>query len=74
MTSREIVERAITFNNPPRLPMKFDVVGVNDCYDVWTHDPTGWSWEFEGEATDEWGAPRCRTLARSSATPYRTGP
>jgi len=55
MTSREIVERAITFNNPPRLPMKFDVVGVNDCYDVWTHDPTGWSWEFEGEATDEWG-------------------
>jgi hypothetical protein len=55
MTSREIVERAITFDNPPRLPMKFDVVGVNDCYDVWTHDPTGWSWEFAGEATDEWG-------------------
>lgn len=55
MTRKEIVERAITFNNPPRLPMKFDVVGVNDCYDVWTHDPTGWTWNFEGESTDEWG-------------------
>jgi hypothetical protein len=49
------VERAITFDNPPRVPMKFDVVGVNDCYDVWTRDPTGWTWEFAGETTDEWG-------------------
>ena len=55
MTSREIVERAITFNNPPRMPLKFDVVGVNDCYDVWTHDPIGWTWEFEGRRADEWG-------------------
>jgi len=55
MTRREIVERAITFSKPPRLPMKFDVVGVNDCYDVWTHDPTGWTWAFEGRAADEWG-------------------
>lgn len=55
MTPREIVERAITFSHPPRLPMKFDVVGVNDCHDVWTHDPTGWTWNFEHEAPDEWG-------------------
>jgi len=55
MTRKEIVERAITFNNPPRLPMKFDVVGVNDCYDVWTRDPTGWNWSFQGELADEWG-------------------
>ena len=55
MTRKEIVERAITFNNPPRLPMKFDVVGVNDCYDVWTRDPIGWTWDFEGESSDEWG-------------------
>jgi len=54
MTRKEIVERAVTFNNPPRVPFKFDVVGVNDCYDVWTNDPTGWSWEFQGERTDEW--------------------
>jgi uroporphyrinogen decarboxylase len=41
--------------------MKFDVVGVNDCYDVWTHDPTGWTWEFEGERADEWGCVWKRT-------------
>jgi hypothetical protein len=61
MTGKEIVERAITFNNPPRVPFKFDVVGVNDCYDVWTHDPTGWTWEFAGERTDEWGCVWKRT-------------
>ncbi len=55
MERREIVERAITFSDPPRIPMKFDVVGVNDCYDVWTNDPTGWSWSFQGETADEWG-------------------
>ncbi|MBK9120384.1 MAG: hypothetical protein IPM18_12400 [Phycisphaerales bacterium] len=55
MTSREIVKRAITFQNPPRLPMKFDIVGVNDCYDVWTDDPTGWSWQMgPGLTYDEW--------------------
>jgi len=55
MTRREIVERTITFSKPPRLAMKFDVVGVNDCYDVWTHDPTGWSYAFQGRMADEWG-------------------
>ncbi|HNQ22925.1 MAG TPA: uroporphyrinogen decarboxylase family protein [Phycisphaerae bacterium] len=55
LTRREIVERAITFRTPPRLPLKFDVVGVNDCYDVWTHDPTGWTWDFTDHSTDEWG-------------------
>lgn len=55
MTRKEIVQRAITFNNPPRIPLKFDIVGVNDCYDVWTNDPTSWSWDFQGESTDEWG-------------------
>ena len=55
LTRREIVERAITFRRPPRLPMKFDVVGVNDCYDVWTVDPTGWTWDFGTSAVDEWG-------------------
>lgn len=56
MTSREIVRRAITFQNPPRLPMKFDIVGVNDCHDVWTVDPTGWTWALApGRTVDEWG-------------------
>lgn len=66
MTRREIVERTITFQNPPRLAMKFDVVGVNDCYDVWTVDPTGWSWEFEGEAADEWNCLWKRTGVRNT--------
>ncbi|MCP4251318.1 MAG: hypothetical protein GY778_30145 [bacterium] len=61
MTRREIVERAITFDNPPRIPMKFDVVGVNDCYDVWTNDPTGWTWSFEERSLDEWGCVWGRT-------------
>lgn len=61
MTRKEIVERAITFNNPPRIPMKFDIVGVNDCYDVWTLDPTGWSWAFEDDTPDEWGCVWSRT-------------
>ena len=66
MTRKEIVERAITFNRPPRLPLKFDVVGVNDCYDVWTHDPTGWSWSFEGRAADEWGCVWERTAVQNT--------
>jgi hypothetical protein len=55
MERKEIVKRAITFANPPRMPLKFDVVGVNDCYDVWTHDPSGWTWSFEQKRADEWG-------------------
>ncbi len=61
MERKEIVERAITFNSPPRIPMKFDVVGVNDCYDVWTDDPTGWSWSAEDATRDEWGCLWART-------------
>jgi uroporphyrinogen decarboxylase len=61
MERKEIVERAITFSCPTRIPLKFDIVGVNDCYDVWTEDPTGWSWAFEGRATDEWGCVWART-------------
>jgi hypothetical protein len=46
--------------------MKFDVVGVNDCYDVWTYDPTGWSWQFEGQLADEWGCVWERTGVRNT--------
>lgn len=55
MDRREIVERAITFRSPPRIAIKFDIVGVNDCYDVWTCDPTGWTWDFGAQRADEWG-------------------
>jgi uroporphyrinogen decarboxylase len=66
MDRREIVERAITFNDAPRVPFKFDVVGVNDCYDVWTGDPTGWSWAFEGERADEWACVWKRTEVQNT--------
>src|SRR5512136_858476 len=67
MTSREIVKRAITFNDPPRLPMKFDIVGVNDCWDVWTVDPTGWAWTFPGQRlADEWGCVWGKTAVSKS--------
>ncbi|MFQ5805882.1 MAG: uroporphyrinogen decarboxylase family protein [Phycisphaerae bacterium] len=66
MTRKEIVERAIRFNNPPRVPMKFDVVGVNDCYDVWTPDPTGWTWNFAGERADEWSCVWQRTEVQNT--------
>lgn len=66
MTRREVVERTITFQKPPRLAMKFDVVGVNDCYDVWTHDASGWTWAFEGRRTDEWGCVWERTGVRNT--------
>ena len=46
--------------------MKFDVVGVNDCYDVWTHDPTGWTWSFEGRSADEWGCVWERTAVSNT--------
>ena len=66
MTRRDIVERAITFSNPPRTPFKFDVVGVNDCYDVWTDDPTGWTWSFEGDMADEWSCLWRRTAVQNT--------
>jgi len=67
MTSREIVRRAITFADPPRLPMKFDIVGVNDCYDVWTRDAAGWTWGFPGDRmADEWGCVWGKTAVANS--------
>jgi uroporphyrinogen decarboxylase len=68
MTSREIVKRAITFQHPPRLPLKFDIVGVNDCYDIWTVDPTGWEWGFPAgqRLADEWGCVWAKTGVSNS--------
>jgi uroporphyrinogen decarboxylase len=53
MTRAEIVRRAIDFDRPPRLPMKFEIFGYNDCYDVWTRCES----EFDrmGVGCDEWG-------------------
>jgi len=53
MTSREIVRRNITFDNPPRFAIKFEVFNFNDCYDIWLKDLGDYTWETGG--TDEWG-------------------
>jgi hypothetical protein len=53
MTSREIVKRNITFSDPPRIAIKFDVFGFNDCYDIWLKDCRGYTFETGG--IDEWG-------------------
>ena len=66
MTRKEIVERAITFSNPPRVPFKFDVVGVNDCYDVWTHDRTGWTWDFDDRRAEEAGCVGAGSAVRNT--------
>ena len=52
MKRSEIVRRAIEFDNPPRLPMKFEIFGYNDCYDVWTRDTT--AFQELGTGPDEW--------------------
>jgi uroporphyrinogen decarboxylase len=53
MTRAEIVRRAIDFQSPPRLPLKFDVFGYNDCYDVWTRCES--EFDSRGVGCDEWG-------------------
>ncbi len=53
MISREIVRRNITFDTPPRIAMKFDVCGFNDCYDIWLKELTGYAQLSDG--LDEWG-------------------
>lgn len=53
MTSREIVNRAINHENPPRLPVRFSHFGVDDTAWVGAGAPAGWEPPRAGE--DEWG-------------------
>ena len=53
MTSREIVQRAIHFRTPPRLPVLMGCFGVDDAAGVGPKAPAGWKPPREGE--DEWG-------------------
>jgi hypothetical protein len=64
MTSREIVRRNITFDNPPRIAIKFDVFGFNDCYDIWLKDNIGH--EQLGGGADEWGCMWSQTEMRNT--------
>ncbi len=54
MSSHEIMRRAIEFDNPERLPLRFAALGISDTQDV------GWNQIGTGDASlretvDEWG-------------------
>lgn len=53
MTSREIVQRAIRFQNPPRLPVSFSLLGRSDIRGISPAPPEGVIWT--GTGIDPWG-------------------
>ena len=53
MTSREIIQKAIHFQTPPRLPVLMACFGVDDTAGVGPKAPAGWQPAREG--LDEWG-------------------
>ena len=53
MTSYEIVRRAIEFDYPPRIPVRFSVLGIDDTYGIGLQAGAGWVPSQENE--DEWG-------------------
>jgi len=53
MTSYEIVRRAVEFDSPPRIPIRFGALGIDDTYGVWFLPPDGWAPSRPHE--DEWG-------------------
>lgn len=54
ISSCEVVRRAIEFDGPDRLPVRFDALGTSDVHMVWTNQiiPMG---QTERENLDEWG-------------------
>lgn len=53
MTSYEIVRRAIEFDSPERLPIRFASLGIDDTYGVPLQPAAGW--EAPAPNVDEWG-------------------
>ena len=53
MEPREIVRRAIEFDCPPRIPVRFASLGVDDTFSVGPGAAAGWQPSQENE--DEWG-------------------
>lgn len=59
-SSREVVQRAVHFKGPDRLPVIFDALGVTDCANVgWNQIGTGD--RKQRETVDEWGCTWVRT-------------
>ena len=59
MTGHEIIKRAIEFDSPPRIGIKFDELGVNDTYTV----TCGFGRDYDPGAPgeDEWGCAHEKT-------------
>ncbi len=57
MKSREIVQRAIEFRSPPRLPFWQDKTAAapNDVCAIWEMDRAESGWFFDNPGTDDWG-------------------
>jgi len=53
VTSYEIVRRAIEFERPERIPIRFAALGVDDTYGVGLESPQGWKPVVPN--ADEWG-------------------
>ena len=64
MSSYEVVRRAITFEKPDRLPVRFDSLGISDVFNVnWNQTGTGDLALQETE--DEWGCTWRRTEVKN---------
>lgn len=53
MTSYEVVRRAVEFDSPDRIPIRFASMGLDDTYGVPLLPASGWAASQENE--DEWG-------------------
>jgi uroporphyrinogen-III decarboxylase len=75
MTGYEIIKRAVEFQHPPRIGVRFDEMGINDTYIV----TYGFGKDFhpENPEQDEWGYVRRKTDLRNMGQvtehPIRTG-
>jgi len=53
MTSYEIVRRAVEFDRPERIPIRFEALGINDTH--WIGVGTAAAWQPSRPNADEWG-------------------
>jgi len=67
MESKEIVRRAIEFDNPPRLPFWQHEVpfAPDDVCDIWEMDRAEAGWFFDNAVEDDWGCGWARTKKKN---------
>lgn len=61
MSSYERVRRAIEFDNPDRLPLRFEEFGKSDVMPIKTNQSAPWLYQDRPENLDEWGCLWVRT-------------